>query len=82
MPTRYGVETRMKVGDVLKTTVSFFGPAGLGMHVTQRGLTGVRLEEGASYVQVQARPGSPTEVEIILHEWEHIAPEFMRKIKK
>jgi hypothetical protein len=82
MATRYGVDTRMKVGDVLKTTVAYFGPDGLGLHVTQRGLTGVRLEEGTSYVQVHARPGKPTQVDIILHEWEHTAPEFMRKIKK
>jgi len=82
MATRYGVETKMRAGDVLKTTVAYFGPDGLGLHVTQRGLTGVRLELGTSYVEVHARPGRPTQVEIILHEWERNAPEFMGRIKK
>lgn len=82
MTTRYGVETKMKAGDVLKATVAYFGPRGLGLEITQRGLTGVRLEKGSGFVQVQARPGRPTEVEIIAHEWEHDTVAFMPKIAK
>jgi hypothetical protein len=82
MATRYGVETKIRTGDVLKRTVAYFGPDGLGLHVTQRGLTGVRLEKGTGYVEVSARPGRPTQVDIILHEWEHTAPDFMSKIKR
>ncbi|HSJ53607.1 MAG TPA: hypothetical protein VLC52_07630 [Anaerolineae bacterium] len=82
MATRYGAETRMKAGEVLKETVHFFGPEGLGLQVTSRTLTSVRLEGSGGYVEVQVRVGPRTEVDVVLHEWEAHAPAFLREIHK
>jgi hypothetical protein len=82
MATRYGVQTKMKAGDVLKATIAYFGPEGLGLQVTQRSLISVRLEGGGGFVEVSVRPGQPTDVDLALHEWEQHAATFMRKIKK
>jgi hypothetical protein len=80
--TRYGTETRMKAGDVLKQTVRYFGPEGLGLQVTGRTLTSVRLEGSGGYVEVHVRVGPRTDVDLILHEWEAHAAAFLRKIRK
>ncbi|MDD3828285.1 MAG: hypothetical protein GX597_10605 [Anaerolineaceae bacterium] len=82
MATRYGAETRMKAGDVLKETVRFFGPEGLGLQVASRTLTGVRLEGGGGYVDVQVRVGPRTEVDLVIHQWEAHAADFLRRIHK
>jgi hypothetical protein len=82
MATRYGVETKMKAGYVLKETIAYFGPQGLGLKVTNRTLTSVRLEAGSSFVEVEVRVGKPTDVDIVLHEWEQQAVKFMKRIKK
>jgi hypothetical protein len=82
MATRYGTETRMKAGDVLKQAVRYFGPEGLGLEVTSRTLTGIRLEGGGGYVDVQVRVGPPTEVDVVLHQWEAHAPAFLQRIHK
>lgn len=76
----------MKAGDVLEETVAYFGPAGLGLQVTKRTLTSVRLEGGGGFVQVQVRVGEPepgtTDVDLVLDEWEQHALLFMKKIKQ
>ncbi len=82
MATRYGAETRIKAGDVLKEAVRFFGPEGLGLQVADRTLTGVRLEGGGGYVDVQVRVGPQTEVDVVIHEWEAHAADFLRRIHK
>ena len=82
MATRYGAETRMKAGDVLKEAVQYFGPEGLGLEVTSRTLTGVRLEGGGGYVEVQVHIGPPTEVDVVIHEWEAHASSFLRAIHR
>lgn len=82
MATRYGVQTKMKAGDVLKQTIAYFGPEGLGLQLTERTLTGVRLEGGGGFVEVRVRPGSPTDVDLVLHEWEQHAVRYMREINK
>lgn len=82
MATRYGAETRMKAGDVLQEAVRFFGPEGLGLQITGRTLTSVRLEGGDGYVDVQVRVGPRTEVDMVLHEWEAHAAPFLRQIHK
>jgi hypothetical protein len=82
MATRYGVQTKMKAGDVLRASVAYFGPEGLGLQVTQRTLVGVRLEGGGGFVEVHVRPGKPTDVDLVVHEWERHAAPFMHKIKK
>lgn len=82
MATRYGAETRMKAGDVLKEAVRFFGPDGLGLQVISRTLTGVRLEGSGGYVDVQVRVGPRTEVDMVIHEWETHAADFLRQIHK
>ena len=82
MATRYGTKTRMKAGDVLKETVRYFGPEGIGLQVTSRTLTSVRLEGSGGYVEVQVRAGRPTEVDAIIHEWEAHATDFLRRIHK
>lgn len=82
MATRYGTETRMKAGEVLKEAMSYFGPQGLGLDVASRTLTGVRLEGGGGYVEVQVRVGRRTEVDVVMHEWEAHAAEFLARIHK
>ena len=82
MATRYGAETRMKAGDVLKQAVHYFGPDGLGLQVSNRTLTSVRLEGGGGYVEVQVRAGPQTEVDMVLHQWEAHASTFLQKIQK
>lgn len=82
MATRYGTETRMKAGDVLKQTVRYFGPEGLGLEVTSRTLTSVRLEGSGGYVEVLVRVGPRTEVDAVIHEWEAHASAFLREIHK
>ncbi len=82
MATRYGTQTKMKAGDVLQETIAYFGPEGLGLHVTQRTLISIRLEGSGGFVEVTAHPGKPTDVDIVLHEWEQHAAKFMTKIKK
>ncbi len=80
MATRYGAATRMKAGDVLKQTVKYFGPEGLGLQVTSRTLTSVRLEGGGGFVEVQVRVGPQTDVDMVLHEWEAHASTFLQAI--
>jgi hypothetical protein len=82
MATRYGVLTGMKAGDVLKEAIAYFGPEGLGLQVTGRSLTSVRLEGSGGFVEVQVRVGDPTEVELLLHEWEWHAEPFADRIRK
>ena len=82
MATRYGTETRMKAGDVLKQAIDYFGPEGLGLELASRTLTGVRLQGGGGYVDVQVRVGPKTEVDLVIHEWEGHAADFVRKIQK
>lgn len=82
MATRYGLQTKMKAGDVLKQSIAYFGPEGLGLQVARRTLTGVRLEGSGGFVEVQVQAGKPTEVDLVIHEWEQHAVKFMRSIKK
>ncbi len=82
MATRYGTDSRLKAGEVLKRTVAYFGPEGLGLQVTSRTLTGVHLEGSGGYVDVQVRVGPRTDVDIILHEFEAHAGEFLGRIRK
>jgi len=72
----------MKAGDVLKKTVRYFGPDGLGLAVTSRTLTSVRLEGSGGYVEVQVHVGPRTEVDVVIHEWEAHASAFLREIHK
>jgi hypothetical protein len=82
MAIRYGVHTGLKAGEVLKEAVAYFGPGGLGLQVTSRSLTSVRLEGSGGFVEVQVHVGDPTEVDLVLHEWEQQAKPFMKRIRK
>lgn len=82
MATRYGLRTGMKAGEVLKEAVAYFGPDGLGLQVTSRSLTSVRLEGSGGFVEVQVRVGDPTGVDLVLHEWEQQAKPFMNRIRQ
>jgi hypothetical protein len=82
LATRYGTETRMKAGEVLAQTMRYFGPEGLGLQVTSRTLTSVRLEGGGGYVEVHVRVGPRTDVDAVIHEWEAHAPAFLAEIHK
>jgi hypothetical protein len=85
MAKSYGVKTKLKADEIFSRTISYFGPGGLGLSVTEESPCCIRLEGGGGFVEVHVSSvsdGEPTEVDLVLHEYEQHAIPFMRKIKK
>lgn len=78
-----GKNSKLGPEQVIDKAVTFFGPGGRGLEVTERATCCVRLEGAGGFVFVQASSGEKakgSEVSIESREWEGAAKEFLGKI--
>jgi hypothetical protein len=77
----YGKETKLKPEQVIDKAVQFFGPAGIGLEVKDRGTACARFEGGGGYVAISCCEGAKhTEVSLEAREWEYQAGQFVGKL--
>ena len=67
--------------EVLVAATTYFGPAGLGLRITDRADGCISFEGGGGFVWVRACPNpAGCTVDIDTREWEQPATQFLRKI--
>ena len=77
----YGKHTRLKPAQVIQKAVSFFGPAGVGLAVQDRGGGCARFVGGGGFVFVSTCEGERrTEVSLETREWEIPSKDFIAKL--
>ena len=81
---RLGKRSRKSPAQVLDAAARYFTAAGIGLTVTQRGLSDIKLEGGGGEVTVTVTPEAAgsrhCEVDIVSHEWDVAARNFLGKI--
>lgn len=80
---RMEAESKLSPEEVLEKALSFFGPGGWGLEVTESGDCCARFQGGGGHVFVQAsarRSQSGTLVEIQGREWERQIRGFLAQI--
>lgn len=63
---RYSMFTGLTPPEALERAVAYFGPAGSGLRLTQRGLSSVRFDGGAGFVQVEAQRAAEGRTEVLI----------------
>lgn len=75
-------ESKLKPEDVIKRAITFFGPKGLGLTITEEESYSVYLEGGGGGVRVDAGPGKKgSKVDVETREWETQVKDFMAELK-
>jgi hypothetical protein len=78
---RMSVKTKLEPDEVVRRAVSFFGPGGYGLEVTNESAGYVCLEGGGGVVEVIASAESKgASVELVSREWDYQAKEFLGKV--
>jgi alpha-D-ribose 1-methylphosphonate 5-phosphate C-P lyase len=78
---RLSTRTKLAPAEVVKRAVSFYGPGGYGLEVTQQTDSEAAFQGGGGGVQLAASAqGDETEVEVISQEWDYQTREFIRRI--
>jgi hypothetical protein len=78
---RMTVKTKLKPEEVVRRAVSFFGPGGHGLEVTNESAGYVCLEGGGGVVEVIASGGAKgASVELVSREWDYQTKEFLGNI--
>lgn len=75
-------ESKLAPGEAIQRSVTFFGPKGYGLKVTDECDTSASFQGGGGSVIVSACPskkGSSVDVEAV--EWEIQAKEFLSRLK-
>jgi len=76
---RYSVETRDNPDQILRKAEAFFGDAGLGLEVVERGSCCVSFEGGGGHVSVTVvEEDRKTLVDLETREWDYQVRGFMK----
>ncbi len=75
-------KTKKSPEEVIKRAVTFFGPGGYGLKVTEQNPNCASFEGGGGMVEIKvSAEGKQTSVELASKEWDDQLKEFARKIK-
>ena len=75
---RYGKETKREPAQVLARAITYFGPEGQGLAVTEQDDCHVSFEGGGGFVTVRVcADKGKTEVDLAAREWERQARDFI-----
>lgn len=76
---RYGAVTDLPGPDVIARAVAEFGPAGLGMRLTERDLLSARFENPIGHVALEASrtPDGRTEISVETREYDREVQQFI-----
>lgn len=80
---RYSVETDKSAQEVIDQAIEYFGPAGVGLQITEQEPCCVRFIGGGGYVSVatiEIEQEKQTAVELEAREWEYHVKRFMQKL--
>ena len=79
---KLNTRTHLKPEEVVKKAISFFGPGGYGMKVTDQNTGCASFEGSGGGVFITAcTDGKGTSVDMEAREWEYQIKEFARNIK-
>jgi hypothetical protein len=80
---RIATKTRLTPEEVIKRAVTFFGPAGLNLKVTEQSPNCAHIEGGGGSIEISAcAEGGKTSVEFVSREWDSEVEEFIEKIAR
>jgi hypothetical protein len=75
---RLGTTTRRSPAEVVEKAITFFGPAGLGLDVRERGQDTATFAGAGGYVTVRASARADgSEITVEAREWDHDARRFV-----
>jgi hypothetical protein len=78
---RIGTKTKLDPEEVVRRAVSFFGPGGYGLEVTNESTGYVCFEGGGGSVEViTSGEAKGASVELVSREWDYQTREFLSKI--
>ena len=79
----YGTETRLASEEVLRRAISYFGPGGLGLAVSQQGPCCINFSGGGGHVTITANTGEEKAmVDLETREWDFQVRQFMHEIAR
>jgi hypothetical protein len=75
---RLGTTTRRSPAEIVEKAIVFFGPAGLGLDVRERGQDTATFVGGGGYVTVRASARADgSEITVEAREWDHDVRRFV-----
>jgi len=79
---RYGKETKLETGDVLRRAEAFFGTGGLGVKLIERTDCCLSFEGSGGHVTISAARCEPdkTKVDLETREWDYQVKRFMEEL--
>ena len=78
---RIETKTKLAPAEVIKRAVSFFGPSGHGLKVTEQSEASIAFEGGGGLVSLAiCIEEKKTSVELVSREWDYQVKEFIEKL--
>ncbi|MGD2248938.1 MAG: hypothetical protein PVF58_11080 [Candidatus Methanofastidiosia archaeon] len=78
---RYAKNSQLSPGEIGEKAVSYFGPGGVGLEITEMARWLIRFQGGGGHVLIEStEKEDSTEVEIVTREWDYHVKEFMKTL--
>ena len=77
---RYEVTTGLTPHEALEQATAYFGPGGMGLHVSTQTRQRLVLQGGGGHVAITVHPSATTMLELETREWDVAVQRFMEQV--